>query len=96
MTGWGILAVCVGACLPTEVPPNMDTWKDLPMEDEFKKVLEEQAKDAKGPPPVLSWDASTRFIDYAVQMAILKNADSMTELNKAAVEMQKELDKVRR
>lgn len=78
------------------LPPNMNTWKNLPMEVEFKKVLEAQAKDAKGPPPVLSWDASTSFVDHAVQMVILKNADSLTELNKAQVEMQKELDKKRR
>ena len=51
------------ASLDTEdayLPPNMDTWKDLPMKPEFKNILQQQAKDAKGPPPVLAWDASTR------------------------------------
>lgn len=75
------------------LPPNMDTWESLPMEVEFKKVLEEQAKDAKGPPPVLSWDSSMRFVNHAVQMVVLKNADAASELKKASEEIQKELDK---
>lgn len=74
------------------LPPNMDTWASLPMEESFKKVLEQQARDAKGPPPVLSWDPSTRFINEAVQMVVLKNADPAVELKKATAEMQKELD----
>ncbi|MFH1877650.1 MAG: extracellular solute-binding protein [Candidatus Omnitrophota bacterium] len=77
------------------LPPNMDTWEGLPMDKEFKKVLVTQARDAKGPPPVLAWDSSTRFINYAIQMVVLKGADALTELKKAASEMQKELDKVR-
>jgi ABC-type glycerol-3-phosphate transport system substrate-binding protein len=87
------------ASLETEdayLPPNMDTWKDLPMERRFKKVLEQQAKDAKGPPPVLAWDSSTRFINHAVQMVILKKADAAEELQKATRQMQKELDRSRK
>ncbi|MDD5634512.1 MAG: extracellular solute-binding protein, partial [Candidatus Omnitrophica bacterium] len=74
------------------LPPNMEAWKDLPMDAHFKRVLKDQAKDAEGPPPVLSWDSSTRFVNEAVQMVILKNADPAIELKKASGEMQKELD----
>lgn len=74
------------------LPPNMDTWKDLPMDPKFKNVLVKQARDAKGPPPVRSWDASTRFVNHAIQMVILKGADPAEELQKANVKMQKELD----
>ncbi|MFH1846674.1 MAG: extracellular solute-binding protein [Candidatus Omnitrophota bacterium] len=77
------------------LPPNMETWIDLPMERSIKRVLEQQAKDAKGPPPVLSWDASTRFVNHAIQMVVLKGADPAEELKKATLEMQKELDKRR-
>ena len=86
------------ASLETEdsyLPPNMDTWQNLPMDKKFKKVLEEQAKDAEGPPPVLAWDASTRFINHAIQMVVLKGASSATELKKATEEMQRELDQTK-
>ncbi|NQT33201.1 MAG: extracellular solute-binding protein [Candidatus Omnitrophica bacterium] len=73
------------------LPPNMDAWKDLPMDKKYKRVLEDQAKDAQGPPPVLSWDASTRAVNHAIQMVILKNADAGAELKKAADEMRKEM-----
>ena len=49
------------------LPPNMETWKKLKMDSHFKKVLEDQARDAKGPPPVLGWDASSRFVNHAIQ-----------------------------
>ncbi len=75
------------------LPPNMETWKDLPMDTGFKKVLVEQAKDAKGPPPVLAWDASTRFLNEAVQMVVLKGASASSELQKATKKMQRELEK---
>ncbi len=78
------------------LPPNMDTWKDLPMDKKFKDVLQRQATDAKGPPPVLAWDSSTRFVNQAVQMVVLKNADAAVELKKATLAMQKELDNKRR
>lgn len=76
------------------LPPNMDTWKDLPMDKKFKKVLEKQARDAQGPPPVMAWDASTRFVNTAIQMVILKEADAVQQLREATKLMQKELDKV--
>jgi multiple sugar transport system substrate-binding protein len=74
------------------LPPNMDTWASLPMDDAFKKVFETQARDAKGPPPVLAWDPSTRFVNEAIQMVVLKGADAKTELKKATDAMQNELD----
>jgi len=83
------------ASLETEdayLPPNMDAWKDLPMDEDFKDVLIRQARDAKGPPPVLAWDSSTRFVNQAIQMSVLKKADPAAELKKAAKEMQMELD----
>jgi len=86
------------ASLDTEdayLPPNMDTWRSLPMGKEFKDVLQAQARDAKGPPPVLAWDASTRFINHAIQMVVIKGADAGVELKKAQTQMQKELDKKR-
>ncbi|MBD3379590.1 MAG: extracellular solute-binding protein [Candidatus Omnitrophica bacterium] len=74
------------------LPPNMDAWEDLPMNEEFKDVLVRQAKDAKGPPPVLAWDSSTRFVNEAIQMAIFRNADPATVLRKANEEMERELE----
>lgn len=87
------------ASLETEdsyLPPNMDTWEQLPMEKHFKDVLQAQAMDAKGPPPVLSWDASSRFVNNAIQMVVMKGADAAEELRKATKDMQAELDRVRR
>ena len=78
------------------LPPNMDTWGALPMDKEFKKVLVDQAKDARGPPPVLAWDSSTRFVNHAIQMVVLRGADPSEELGKATLQMQKELDSRRR
>jgi len=83
------------ASLDTEdayLPPNMDTWDDLPMDGAFKEVLREQAMDAQGPPPVLAWDASTRYVNNAIQMVVLKGVGSAGELKKANGEMQKELN----
>ena len=83
------------ASLDTEdsyLPPNMETWRDLPMNSDLKEVLERQARDAKGPPPVLAWDSSSRFVNHAIQMVVLKGADPAAELRKATAEMQKELD----
>jgi ABC-type glycerol-3-phosphate transport system substrate-binding protein len=78
------------------LPPNMDTWRGLPMDRKFKTVLEQQARDAKGPPPVLGWDASTRHLNHAIQMVILRGVDAANELEKANKEMQAELDKARK
>ena len=75
------------------LPPNMETWKKLPMDKKFKRVLEDQARDAQGPPPVRGWDLSTRYVNHAIQMVVLKGADASAELEKANKAMQAELDK---
>ena len=75
------------------LPPNMESWESLSMRKDFKNILNKQAKDAEGPPPVLSWDSSTKYLNHAIQKVILQNADPMQELKKATLEMQKELDK---
>jgi len=83
------------ASLETEdsyLPPNMGTWDKITMRQDFKKILQTQAQDANGPPPVLGWDAATRFVNEAVQMVVLKGASPALELKKAAASMQKELD----
>jgi multiple sugar transport system substrate-binding protein len=74
------------------LPPNMETWDLLPMDNKIKQILKAQAGEAEGPPPVLSWDLSTRFINHAIQMVVLKGVDAASELKKATKEMQKELD----
>ncbi|MFA6636438.1 MAG: extracellular solute-binding protein [Candidatus Omnitrophota bacterium] len=78
------------------LPPNMDTWALLPMGKDFKEVLEKQAQDSKGPPPVIAWDASTRFINHAIQRVVFKNSDPAVELKKATADMQNELNRSRR
>jgi multiple sugar transport system substrate-binding protein len=78
------------------LPPNMDTWALLPMDKKFKEVLEKQAQDSKGPPPVIAWDASTRFINHAIQMVVFRNSDPAVELKKATADMQNELNRSRR
>ena len=74
------------------LPPNMDTWKMLEMDKKFKDILEDQAMELKGPPPVIGWDAAARFVNHAVQKVVLKNADPAAELKEAAVKMRKELN----
>lgn len=74
------------------LPPNMNTWKLLPMDIDYKRVLQQQAKDAQGPPSVLSWDSSARYINEAIQLVVLRNADPATVLKKAQKNMQAELD----
>ncbi len=77
------------------LPPNMDTWALLPMDEKFKGILESQAMDGRGAPPVRAWDSSSRFVNHAVQMVILRNADPAEELKKATEAMQAELDRTR-
>ncbi|NQT00365.1 MAG: extracellular solute-binding protein [Candidatus Omnitrophica bacterium] len=72
------------------LPSNIASWNKLPMERKFKRVLKMQAEDAKGPPSILGWDESTRFIEQAIQKVILRRADARQELSKAA----KELDRL--
>ncbi len=69
------------------LPSNIATWDILPIEPQFKEILRLQAQDAKGPPSVLGWDESTRFIEGAIQRVVLQGADAREELAKAAREM---------
>lgn len=71
------------------LPSNMLSWDAPAFEPEFKKVLKLQSIDAKGPPPVLGWDESTRFIEVAIQRVILQDRNIKEELVKAAKEMNK-------
>jgi ABC-type glycerol-3-phosphate transport system substrate-binding protein len=77
----------------TYLPPNMTTWASIEMDPAFKAVLIEQAKDAKGPPPVMSWDSGAKYIDEAIQKVILRNADPKQELGSAKVELERLLNK---
>jgi len=73
------------------LPPNMETWELLPMESEFREVLRKQALDSKGPPPVVAWDTSTRFVDQAIQEVILAGKSAPEALKKAKTLIDKEL-----
>lgn len=77
----------------TYLPPNMGTWDKLPMEPKFRDVLRRQAMDAKGPPSVLGWDFSTRFIDVAIQKVILRGVDPEEALSVANKEMNEQIRK---
>lgn len=73
------------------LPSNATAWDTLPMKDEFKRILKLQAEDGKGPPSVLGWDKSTRFIEQAIQRVILQGADPGEELAKASQEMNRRI-----
>jgi len=75
------------------LPPNMSAWSFLPMDDKFREVLKAQAMDSKGPPPVIAWDASTRFVDEAIQKVILSGEKPKEALKKAVKSMNAELKK---
>lgn len=75
------------------LPTNIDAWEILPMEEEFKSVLKLQAQDAKGPPGILGWDDSTRYIEEAIQRVLLERADIKQELSRAAKEMNRHISK---
>ncbi|MEN3013107.1 MAG: extracellular solute-binding protein [Endomicrobiia bacterium] len=64
------------------LPPNVNIWKDLPIKEEFKKVLFEQIKEAKGPPSVLGWDDSTKYVVEAIQNVIVADKSVEEELKK--------------
>ncbi len=72
----------------TYLPPNIKAWDNLDMDTTFKLVLIEQARDAKGPPPVPNWDSSAKFIDEAIQKVVLQGADPKKELEKARARME--------
>ena len=77
----------------TYLPPNIKTWDTLPMDAAFKDPLKTQAFDSKGPPSVLGWDDSTRFIDTAVQLIVLKGKDVKSALAGANSELERRLKK---
>ncbi|MEA3328647.1 MAG: extracellular solute-binding protein [Candidatus Omnitrophota bacterium] len=78
------------------LPSNKTGWNILPMESEFKQVLKLQAEDGKGPPSVLGWDESTRFIEQAIQKVVLQGADAREELTRAVREINRQLEQKRR
>lgn len=71
------------------LPPNISIWKELPIKDEFKKVLFEQIKEAKGPPSVLGWDDSTKYVVEAIQNVIVANKPIEEELKKCEEKLNK-------
>lgn len=75
------------------LPSNTQAWDALPMEAEFKRILKLQAEDAKGPPSVLAWDKSTRFIENAIQRVVLEAADIKAELAKTAQQLDRLIKK---
>lgn len=77
------------------LPPNMHTWELLPMKSDFKEILKTQAFDTQGPPPVLAWGSSTRFVDQAIQKVVLTGRDPQEALAEAKELMDAELKKTR-
>lgn len=77
----------------TYLPPNIATWDMLPIEKHIKETIRLQAMDAKGPPAVLGWDTSTRFIDQAIQRTVLEGADPAEECEKANAELERRIGK---
>jgi len=73
------------------LPPNMATWERLPMDGQMKAILQAQAQEAKGPPPVPGWDDSTHMIETAIQRVILHDADPKRELAEAQEGMNRKL-----
>lgn len=71
------------------LPSNIVSWDILPMKAEFKQTLKLQAQDAKGPPSILGWDETTRFIERAIQRVVLQGADAKEELAKTARDMER-------
>lgn len=69
------------------LPPNISVWDKLPIKEDFRKVLVSQLKDAKGPPAVLGWDDSTKFIVESIQNVIIAGEDPQQEMNKCTKKM---------
>lgn len=64
------------------LPPNIEVWKNLPIKEEFKKILFEQIKEAKGPPSVLGWDDSTKYVVESIQNVVVLGSEPQQELQK--------------
>lgn len=69
------------------LPPNIAAWESLPMDAAMKSVLQEQAKDAKGPPAIPGWNESTHMLEAAIQRVIFQGANPKEELAKVNAEM---------
>ncbi|MDP3730505.1 MAG: extracellular solute-binding protein [Candidatus Omnitrophota bacterium] len=77
----------------TYLPPSVNGWNMLKMDQKFKDVLVAQANDAKGPPAVASWDSCAKYVDEAIQKVILRKADAKKELGIAKTQLEKFLKK---
>ena len=77
------------------LPPNRATWPQLPMAAAMKAVLEEQAEEAKGPPPVPGWEDATQLIETGLQRIILHDADVHEELGDVTRGMNRALERAR-
>lgn len=75
------------------LPPNIAVWRDLPIKEDFRKVLLSQIKDAKGPPPVLGWDDSTKYIVESIQNVIIAKKNIRDELDKCNKKMNESIVK---
>jgi len=73
------------------LPPNSATWEELPLDPAMKAVLQQQAQEAKGPPPVPGWTETTHVLEAAIQRVVLKGADPKAELSAANDAMNKPL-----
>ncbi len=77
----------------TYLPPNVNAWDAIKMDPAFKAVLLGQARDAQGPPPVINWDSSAKYIDEAIQKVVLQGADPKKELESAKAKLERLLKK---
>jgi ABC-type glycerol-3-phosphate transport system substrate-binding protein len=75
------------------MPPNVQAWDILPMEENLKNALRAQALEAQAPPSILGWDDSTRFIVEAIQKVILQGEDAQKVLLQAAAAMDERIEK---
>ena len=75
------------------LPPNQNTWKDLPMEEEFKEVLLIQSSDARGVPALPEWEESGDHVTEAIQRVVIEGANPEIELKKAAELMTAKINK---
>lgn len=77
------------------LPTNRATWNQLPMASALKTVLEEQAEDAQGPPPVPGWEDATQLIETGLQRIILHDAPVKQELPEMTRGMTRALQQAR-
>ncbi len=73
------------------LPPNIQTWDQLPMDPVMKAVLKQQASEGKGPPAAVGWTETTNVLESAIQEVILQGADPTVELHKVNEAMEHSL-----